>query len=100
MRHRPTVTCACCGRTGEHAGRGWILACHRRWRAAGRPDTGPPPPSRRYPSTTAAAIAGRIEDYRELTRDHGLTVTAAALRLGVDARTAFRYEARIRKEAP
>lgn len=46
-----------------------------------------------------AVLAGRVEDYAWLTRKQRLTLYEAAERLGVSARTARRYEKRLR-EAP
>jgi hypothetical protein len=49
-----------------------------------------PPPQKHH----AAAMA-RLEDYKELTRDFGLTIQAAATRLQISRRTAGRYETRL-----
>ncbi|MFC4062813.1 hypothetical protein ACFOWE_31365 [Planomonospora corallina] len=85
------ITCTCgCDRTGELGVRTWIRPCAMRWRNAGRPETGPPPPSRTYP-------AGRPADRRDAYaahRDAGDTPEQAARRLGVSRATRTRYEAR------
>lgn len=101
MGSKRWITCACCGGEGRLGSGSWRESCYRRWLLAGRPDTGPPPLKRRTTtgghSVSPTAVAGRIEDYTELTRDHGLTLYQAAERLHVSERTAFRYERRIRQ---
>lgn len=80
-----TITCACgCGRSGRHDTSGWIGACATRWRKAGRPDTGPPPP---HPATEA-----RRRKYAALAA-LGRSKTYIAWRLSVSIRTVERYAA-------
>lgn len=93
------IRCACCGREGKHHARGWILTCYKRWLRAGKPEEGPPPPLSlpEIGRMHSAAKAGRVEDYEWLTRDEGLTLYAAAERLGISSRTAWRYERALRE---
>lgn len=37
------ITCNACGEKATNAGHGWCNACYGRWRAAGKPESGPPP---------------------------------------------------------
>jgi hypothetical protein len=78
-------TCDSCGHEKEHNRQQWCPTCRNRWDRAGRPAGGPPP--RR---------TGRWEEYAELTREQGYTLTNAAARMGVSHRTAQRYEAWLR----
>jgi hypothetical protein len=96
-----TIECACCGRKGYHKGRGWIVACYKRWLRAGKPAGGPPPPMSRSEigRRRSSAAAGRREDYEWLTREQGLSLYEAAERLEVTSRTAWRYEQRLRQQA-
>lgn len=107
-RVRPTINCACCGRTGSHQAHGWIAACYWRWMRAGQPEEGPPAPFPPGPDNWAHARAGyariaaeRLERYGELRRG-GFTIQQAAWDMRIHSRTADRYEARLRtqKDAP
>lgn len=62
--------------------------CWNRWKAAGFPEDGPPPPARPW----ERRLAGSLEDYAEL-RSWGLAPIQARWRLKVSRRTAERYEA-------
>ena len=66
-----------CRRTRNISRAGFCPRCHRRWVRRGKP--------------------GRVEEYVELTRDVGLARGAAAKRMGVCERTAWRYEADLRQ---
>ena len=68
-----------CRRTRNISRAGFCPRCHRRWVRRGKP--------------------GRVEEYVELTRDVGLARGAAARRMGVCERTAWRYEADLRQAA-
>lgn len=84
--------CRCCRRSraadprSRHWARGYCGGCYDRWRKRGFPAEGPP---------AVSARAARLEDYGDL-RSFGLSPEAAARRLGVSARTAWRYEAELR----
>jgi hypothetical protein len=106
-----TINCACCGLTGTHEAHGWRTACYARWREAGKPKDGPPPPQdkREVCKKTFARLPwplqGRIEvsksmreEYFELLDLFGLDRREAAKRLNISLRTASRYEARRREE--
>jgi hypothetical protein len=68
--------------------------CWVRWKAAGFPEDGPPPPARPW----GRHLAARLEDYSEL-RSRGLSAGLAAARMGTGVRQAERYEARLRAAA-
>jgi hypothetical protein len=94
---RRTITCVSCGRRGKNRGHRKCSACYNSdTRAASRPWTGPGPHGRGV-SKGAVIIAGRIEDYAELTREQYYTLPNAAARMGISERTAWRYEARLRE---
>ncbi|SET51438.1 hypothetical protein [Nonomuraea wenchangensis] len=82
--------------------RGWCSACYQRWKRAGRPAEGPPPPMSREDArqlaiaSVRANAAARREDYREL-RSWGEPRDQAAARIGVTWRTAGRYERVLRE---
>ncbi|MBB4935678.1 ribosomal protein L13E [Lipingzhangella halophila] len=100
MTDGPDITCACCGRTGPHIGRGLIRTCHTRHSANGTLHRWPLNPHRAPNGTTTYQLRsptalGRAEDYAEL-RSQGLTRVEAAERLGVTIRTASRYQAYLR----
>jgi hypothetical protein len=104
MTHALVITCRCCGKTGYHRGSGYRETCHRRWVAAGRPDTGPPPPRApreivRLAVQGRGQRAGRVEDYAILRRERGLSLAEAAAALGVSIRTAQRYDADLKAGA-
>lgn len=95
MRGR-IVSCRCCGKTGLNAGHGWVKACYKRWFRAGKPTGGPPPAQAGNRAAIAAKIAqaaGRFEDYVWLREAQGLSLDAAAERVGISHRHAQRYEA-------
>lgn len=86
--HPVEVLCACCDELGQHRGRRLCQTCYDRHRLAGTLD--------RHPMVGHALPSlWRIESYTEL-RGRGLPVREAAKRLGVTARTGWRYEARIK----
>ena len=91
------ITCRCCGRRGQHAGYGWISGCIKRWRNAGRPPEGPPPPRDPTEEQRQERLA-RVEEYVFFTREYGLSREDAAGRLGICLRTAERYERTLREE--
>jgi len=97
--------CRNCGRPrrrrrngGWQGAFGWCHPCYRRWRDAGRPGTGPPPPMSPAERTARAAEAVREASRRRLadyawSRAAGLTVAQAADDVGLSERTAAeRYE--------
>ncbi len=85
--------CRCgCRREADRWGMGFTLSCYQRWSRSGRPEVFGPP---RW-TWGLGVRAGRLEDYAELRREHGLSIAQAALRLGVCRRTADRYEAELR----
>lgn len=69
-------------------------SCYLRWRKAGFPDEGPPPPARPWEHHLAA----RREEYAEL-RSWGVSVADAAERMGVSLKAAKRCEARLQAAA-
>ncbi len=110
-RRPRTVNCSCCGLSGPHEAHGWRTACYARWRDAGMPAGGPPPPqdrrevSKRTFARLPWSLNGRIEhsksmreEYIELLDVFGLDRAEAATRLGISLRTAYRYEARHREQ--
>lgn len=46
--------CSNCGTADKKMRRGWCFPCYMRWRRAGRPESGPPPSSRRWHIENAA----------------------------------------------
>ncbi|MET8334409.1 hypothetical protein [Streptosporangium canum] len=89
-RHKQIV-CACCNRPGRHDTNGWIKACARRWRNAGRPDTGPPPP-RRHRGPANRTTTKRRTEYAALAA-LGRSEAYIAWKLSVSERTVRRYAA-------
>ena len=94
------VVCTNCGNEGTHGGHGWCGTCASRWRAAGCPESGPPPPQDpRVNAVKAREIANAISKRRaaerraEYIRLHnaGLDPAAAAQQLGVHVGTARIY---------
>ncbi|MFB4276073.1 hypothetical protein ACBJ59_12315 [Nonomuraea sp. MTCD27] len=83
-----TVECACCGSAGLHDGRSLCHSCYHWHHANGT--LGKYPPLRTWLATLA-----RIEDFAELRRG-GLSVRAAAARVGVTKRSGERYERRLK----
>lgn len=82
---------------------GWCSACYQRWKRAGRPAEGPPPPMTREESrqlgiaACRANAAAKREDYAEL-RSWGDSCEQAAARVGVSERTVWRYERILREQ--
>lgn len=104
MSRRPVIDCRCCHRQREHRARGLCASCWSRSARHGHPATVPPPAPQgmALPAAWAALRAtriARIEDYVELTREFGLSLEHAAERMGVSVRTAWRYEAELRRAA-
>jgi len=91
---RQRINCACCGQLGyrDSIDTGWVRACADRWRDAGRPDTGPPPPRRRGPGRAATRQFAKYVALVEL----GWSPTRIAWQLSVSGRTVERYAARHR----
>lgn len=86
--------CRCgCGREPDHWGRGFTLSCYQRWIRAGRPEKFGPP---RW-MWGQGVREGRLEDYGWLRNEQRLPLAAAAERLGVCERTAWRYERSLRE---
>lgn len=98
---REIITCTCgCGRTGPigHKTNRWIAACTRRWRNAGRPADGPPPPRplSRADLAAAAAHASRARARERASRalalaDTGLTAPQIADLMGLHPKTVEKY---------
>ncbi|MFI6813743.1 hypothetical protein ACIBG7_18755 [Nonomuraea sp. NPDC050328] len=98
-RVRPTITCACCGKTGRHQGRGLILACYERHQEHGTIERFP---RRIQPSTwrpTRPAARRFMEQYAELAAIRPpLSTRRIAWELGVTERTVQRYAAALRTQ--
>lgn len=67
----PHITCECgCGRTGPRRGtRNYVRSCYERWRRAGYPDTGPPPPPVKLSEGAPVEEAEQARRQREKARD-------------------------------
>ncbi|MET8006198.1 hypothetical protein [Nonomuraea glycinis] len=98
------IVCACCKRVGPYGGYGWIRSCYDRWRAADRPDGGPPP-QRRKPEPLSPGEPWRpvgphgermIARYAEIA-GLGWSRERISFELGVGDRTIFRYAAYLRR---
>lgn len=98
----PTPCTACDTGAPVHA-RGWCRGCYVRWLRAGRPDDGPPrrldhaEHITRLTAGHSAARRARIEDFGFLRAD-GLSIAAAAARVGVTERTGWDYEMHLRRQ--
>lgn len=65
---RKILACLACGNEKRITAHGWCAACNRRWLAAGKPDTGPPPPwANRKPQIATCLSCG--EKKRIAARD-------------------------------
>lgn len=103
-RTRPLITCTCCKRVRPHRAHRWCDGCYDRWRKAGRPDDGPPPPRPREHNIRPGRNV-MIERLRTDTRNRttayaelhamGVGIAEAAARLGVNVRTIARYRKRL-----
>lgn len=94
MRHATRIrVCASCGVKRRLQAHDWCDPCYRRWRAAGRPASGPPEP---YTRGTGYNIPGsresRIEEWTFL-RGYHYSPAKIAARMGVSMRTIYRYAA-------
>lgn len=87
------ITCASCGHDRARRARGLCNTCWNHHQAAGTLGQFPPTPR----GETRPRLH-RVTDYAEL-RAYGELLDVAARRLGVSARTAWRYEARLRQVA-
>lgn len=102
-RSNRIIICTCCERRRRHAGYGYCATCYSRWRRAGRPDGGPPPPQplgikgHENLAHAQAAIRMRSEqtlaDYAALHKA-GVSDEGIAARMGVSFRTVERYRDR------
>jgi len=92
---RQLINCACCGRPGFYGTNNWVKACAERWRRAGRPTTGPPPPRKPAADPSASPLAQRRAEYAALA-DLGRSTTYIAWKLSISERTVQRYAARRR----
>lgn len=94
-RRGPIRCCLRCGRDRRHEARGLCVTCYHAKpyepTGTGRGGVGVP--------RDRATLAGRMDDFAELRR-WGLSVHAAARRLGIALRTAWRYEARLKNVQP
>lgn len=72
---KPPVPCTYDGCERPAVARTWCKGCYERWRRAGQPDDGPPPPIEQ-PTDDA-----RREDYAWL-RSQGVRTDEAAARIG------------------
>lgn len=98
---RRTVPCRGCGRNQRNDGDGLCPTCNDRWRAAGRPATVPPPLPVNARVRRSIELRGdnhqaQLEDFAELTEEHGVPLEEAARRLGVSLRTVQRYRSELR----
>lgn len=99
------IICACCGKPGMHGGHGWRRTCYSRWRVAGRPPEGPPPPQEPHADLALAEAREAVQDRKQqrkaraiqLHRDGGKP-DQIARRLGVTERTVLRYLAEARAD--
>src|SRR5690606_6548283 len=96
-RVRKTVSCVCCGKTGEHKGRGLRSACWDRYDRKGQLDLFP-----RTRGESDYVMAGRsdhimerVEMFAELAKQ-GMRHEDIASYLGVTERTLLRYAAHLR----
>lgn len=90
--------CSCCRKRPVHVRKyGWCRACYDRWRLAGRPDTGPPEPSKGG-RPREEATARRVEETKRLMQA-GCTVLAIAHHLQVASTTVYYYRSRVLGEA-
>ncbi|SFK91940.1 hypothetical protein SAMN05216275_14128 [Streptosporangium canum] len=98
---RPHIICACCGRSGRIDVNGWVDACAKRWRKAGRPTEGPPRPRSVTPKLARLQgiwlpvtdrIQVRVRRVGHL-RARGIPIQVIARDFGVCERTIERYAA-------
>ncbi|MBB5431389.1 helix-turn-helix domain-containing protein [Nocardiopsis composta] len=87
---RRTVACACCGAVGPHRGRGLIASCYGRAYEEGTLDRWPTV-RRRTARRQGARLRERRAAYLAL-RTSGMKQAAAAARVGISVKTAYRYE--------
>lgn len=99
------IICACCGKPGMHGGHGWRRTCYSRWRVAGRPAEGPPPPLDSHADLALAearkAIQARKQQLKARAIRHarrGNKPARIAQLLGVTERTVHRYLAEARAD--
>lgn len=91
MTTRPLRECIRCHRVRPHCAKGLCITCYHNARK------GPyKPAGNRGLTRRPQDVAERLEDYRILRRERGLTVEAAAAALGVNPRTGWRYETRLK----
>ena len=96
----PPTPCVCCGVVGRIVARGLREACYSMWRRRDRLHAFP---RLRHGSASysleKAGVVRRAEAYRLLTTGPGrLNRTRACIVLGINVRTAYRYEAWIREQ--
>lgn len=102
-RCRKLVVCRGCGEYERHEGEGYCRACHGRWDAAGRPESGPPPAVPAEVSGWRGALhlvegkADRLEEYAHLAA-FGISDEEAAERLGVSVATVADYRLQLQRE--
>lgn len=97
LRTRPMITCSCCGKRKPHFGHGRCEACNARWRKAGCPPEGPPPPPLPAAQLSAQRAKERMRRYAEL-RAQGYSRTDAAREVGVTRKTTYDYDRRLQEE--
>ena len=83
---RTIGACASCHRSGEIVARGLCSSCRGRFRRD------------KTITEWGRTRADRVEDYAWLTRECGEPLPAAAARVGVCERTAWRYEKQLRTD--
>lgn len=94
--HTRRGTCAnpeCARENVNILGRGWCSACYNRWCYWGKPDSGPPSPTRDVTDSAAC-----LEDYDFLVSVGVTDIDELARRVGVTKSTIYKY-GQMRREA-
>ena len=85
--HGPLRECWCCGRSGEHWGRGLCCRCYNRWHARNFAGAGPGP--------EFAPAVDRAREYAHVIT--ALPAAQAAQKLGISPRTVVRWRRALRE---
>lgn len=96
-RTRRRIRCVCCGKEGEHKGRGLRAYCWDKYQGKGRLEEFPP---LRKPDPTVLvgnypSVMERVETFQQMT-DRGYRRETIADVLGVSERTLTRYATHLR----